>query len=103
MSAHSDAIDASATSPDALQSVYEYGSSPSVLRQVAWFSGLPALEPADVVLALLLSDGDPERRNRALALSPNHRFVGIAAGHAPAYGADGHYCVLVLGADWRDS
>jgi hypothetical protein len=91
-----DAIERDSLRPNAVERILEYGSAQGRLRQNVWMSSLPALEANDIVMAMLISDGDPKRTQRTALLSPEVHYLGVCAGHALQYAAGGHYLIAVL-------
>jgi hypothetical protein len=91
-----DAVARNSTQPDALERILEYGRAEGKMRQNAWIGTLPALTASDIVMAMLISDGDPQRRQRIALLAPETTSVGVCAGHATHFATDGNYMVLVL-------
>lgn len=91
-----DAVARNSTQPDALERILEYGRAEGKMRQNAWIGTLPALTASDIVMAMLISDGDPQRRQRVALLAPETTSVGVCAGHATHFATDGNYMVLVL-------
>lgn len=91
-----DAVARNSTQPDALERILEFGRAEGKMRQNAWIGTLPALTASDIVMAMLISDGDPQRRQRNALLAPETTSVGVCAGHATHFATEGNYMVLVL-------
>jgi len=97
-----DAIARNSLQPNAVERILEYGDAQGHMRQNVWMSSLPALQAADIVMAMLISDGDPKRQQRTALLSPDVHCIGVCAGHALQYAANGTYLIVVLCEHFED-
>lgn len=78
------------------QRVSMYGSSPMGVNENITYGTKTA---RDVVLTMLIDDGNKSRNHRKNLLNPNLKFVGLAAGEIKQAGMS---CVLVLTASFID-
>lgn len=97
-----DAISRNSLQPNAVERILEYGDAQGHMRQNVWMSSLPALQACDIVMAMLISDGDPKRQQRTALLAPDVHCIGVCAGHALQYAANGTYLIVVLCEHFED-
>jgi hypothetical protein len=97
-----DALLRNESQPDALSHLFNYGDGSGIMRQISFVGSFPDVHVSDVVMAMLISDGDASRRNRANLLDPRLCHVGVAANvHDSGYDHRQAVC-LVLMEQWRD-
>ena len=86
---------AKSVEPDEIRSIdlegiiENYGSFSGSLNRAMDFGGE---DPEQVIMNLLVCDGDPNRGNRESLLSPDFHKVGVAFAEHPTYG----FCTLII-------
>lgn len=89
------ALDRNEERPDALSTLFEYGDASGRFQQISYIGSFPEAHASDVVMAMLISDGDSARHNRRAVLHERMQYIGVAANAHTGYNHRQTVCIVL--------